>query len=298
MRRLGLLLALLAAWPAEASLRPVARPDTTPAVVDVTLGSRLGERRPEMRPEIFEAALAAKIVARMQRLEPVPRDEPLESFPGFDVDIRAFADATPQAVRLTLRPTKRSEALVQKVMAKRRETMRGAICGDPDIQGEAVGYVPGRLSACGIQDAVKVRSVAGVPLSQEALIDCTTARALNQWVARAVKPAVGNAGGGVSQIRIAAHYACRTRNNQPGAKISEHGKGRAVDISAIRLRDGTMLTVLGGYRTQNQGPILQRMYKAACGIFGTTLGPDSDRYHQDHFHFDTARYRSGSYCGR
>jgi len=26
------------------------------------------------------------------------------------------------------------------------------------------------------------------------------------------------------------------------------------------------------------------------------LGPEAARYHQDHFHFDTARYRSGSYC--
>lgn len=57
------------------------------------------------------------------------------------------------------------------------------------------------------------------------------------------------------------------------------------------------MVVLGGYRSANQGPILRRMYKGACGIFGTTLGPDSDRFHQDHFHFDTAQYRSGSYCG-
>jgi hypothetical protein len=38
------------------------------------------------------------------------------------------------------------------------------------------------------------------------------------------------------------------------------------------------------------------MHKAACGPFGTVLGPNSNRFHQDHFHFDTARYRSGSYC--
>jgi hypothetical protein len=41
---------------------------------------------------------------------------------------------------------------------------------------------------------------------------------------------------------------------------------------------------------------MRRAHKTACGPFGTVLGPNADRYHQDHFHFDTARYRSGSYC--
>jgi hypothetical protein len=26
------------------------------------------------------------------------------------------------------------------------------------------------------------------------------------------------------------------------------------------------------------------------------LGPNANSFHRDHFHFDTARYRSGSYC--
>ena len=32
------------------------------------------------------------------------------------------------------------------------------------------------------------------------------------------------------------------------------------------------------------------------GIFGTTLGPDGDRYHKNHMHFDTADQRNGPYC--
>ena len=32
------------------------------------------------------------------------------------------------------------------------------------------------------------------------------------------------------------------------------------------------------------------------GGFGTVLGPESDQFHQDHFHFDTARHRGGPYC--
>ena len=273
----------------DGSVRPVARELTAPAQITDRLSPSI---RPTARPLSDEAALAAELGARFARYEPEAQAEEQA-----DTALRTFASASPLAVVRALRPAPRTESLVQKAMARQRERDRGALCGDPAIQGEYVGYVPGRIRGCGIEDAVEVRSVSGVALSQRAVLHCSAARALKTWVDRGAKPAVGNAGGGIAELRVAAHYACRTRNNQPGAKISEHGKGRAIDISAIRLRDGTNLTVLGGYRADGQGPILRRMYRAACGIFGTTLGPDSDRFHQDHFHFDTARYRSGSYCG-
>ncbi len=59
---------------------------------------------------------------------------------------------------------------------------------------------------------------------------------------------------------------------------------------------GTDLSVLRGWRDPAQSKVLKKMHKAACGPFGTVLGPNADKYHQDHFHFDTARYRSGAYC--
>lgn len=196
----------------------------------------------------------------------------------------------------SLRPFKRPGAIVEKAMAKRRLARKGAVCGDIDLQGTSVGRVPGRLSACGIKDAVKLRSVSGVRLSQESLMDCGTAKSIKAWVEKGVKPAFGTRGGGLAQLKVAAHYSCRTRNNVAGAKISEHGKGRAIDISAFVLRDGTTVTVLRGWRDRNWSAILKRVHRAACGPFGTVLGPDGDRYHQDHLHMDTARYRSGSYC--
>ena len=305
MRALGLLALLALAMPAlaeapEVSLRPVPRAVADDTAAGLRPAARpatevtAADRRPAARPEpITEDELAL----RLEQLDPVPRDTPLRYFPGYeDTDIRAFARASPQAVSRTLRPLERSPSLERQAMARQTERRRGALCGDVAIQGEVVGYVPGRLDACEIRDAVEVRSVSGVRLSRRALMDCTTARALKSWIDTGLKPAVGDAGGGVDRLRVAAHYSCRTRNNQPGAKVSEHGKGRAIDISAIRLRDGTRMTVLGGYRSDAHGRILQRAYRAACGIFGTTLGPDADRFHQDHFHFDTARYRSGSYC--
>lgn len=195
----------------------------------------------------------------------------------------------------SLRPSLRPAAIVQKAMARRAERQRGQVCGDPDLQGDTVGFVPGRINGCGIQDAVRLRSVSGVTLSQSALMDCTTAKALKRWTDKGAKPALRRTGGGLASYRVAAHYACRTRNNQSGARISEHGKGRAIDISGFQMKDGTTLTVLNDWNSRHRRA-LRKMHKAACGPFGTVLGPNSDRFHRDHFHFDTARHRGGAYC--
>ena len=172
----------------------------------------------------------------------------------------------------------------------------GAICGDPAIQGRAIPAIAGRLAGCGVANPVQVTAVHGITLSTAATMNCETAQALSAWTKNGAIPAVGNTGGGIAQFRIVAHYACRTRNSQPGARISEHGKGRAIDIAAIRLRNGDSITLLQGWNDRRQGRILRQMWQSACGPFGTVLGPESNRFHLDHFHFDTASYRSGPYC--
>ncbi|WP_375265904.1 extensin family protein [Planktotalea sp.] len=251
--------------------------------------------RPKLRPEAkallaIEAALPSR-----PKLRPASEQEKAMGA-GAQVILASAAVGLPQS----LHPVTRPKGLAEKVMGQRRkakrELARGAVCGDPAIQGDVVGAVPGRIRGCGFQNAVKVRSVSGVVLSQSSVMDCGTAKALKTWIDKGVKLALGNRGGGVKSLRVAAHYACRTRNNQKGAKISEHGKGRAIDISGIKLKNEEVITVLKGWRSAKNGPALKRMHKAACGPFGTVLGPNADRFHQDHFHFDTARYRSGSYC--
>ncbi len=206
-------------------------------------------------------------------------------------------------VLLSPRPEVRPENL------RRRSTVRsvglqlrppgpvaGSICGVRGIRGERLAPIVGRVSACAVPEPVRVSSVAGLRLSQAANMDCTNAIALNTWVERGVKPAIGRLGGGAVGLRVAAHYACRPRNNQAGAKISEHGKGHAIDIAGIELANGQTLTVLEGWGSRQHGRRLAAMRSAACGTFGTVLGPGSDGFHRDHFHLDTARYRSGPYC--
>lgn len=228
-----------------------------------------------------------------------PAPEPLIG----PADLGVQSEATPVAPErkrrglfALLRPKDRPDTVRQKgrrADAARRQNM---VCNDPDLQGVAIGRVSSNVPGCGVDSAIRLQSVSGISLSTHAVMDCTTAAALKSWVDGGLRPVLGKQGGGVVQLRVAAHYACRSRNNVKGARISEHGKGHAIDISGFILRDGSEITVLDGWKERKTGKLLRRVHGAACGPFGTVLGPNSDRYHRNHFHFDTARYRSGPYC--
>ena len=82
----------------------------------------------------------------------------------------------------------------------------------------------------------------------------------------------------------------------PGQPISEHGKGSAVDISALVLKNGVTIEVEDGWRDPVAGKVLRGVHGAACGPFQTVLGPDSDRFHRDHLHLDTADRRGRAVC--
>ncbi len=196
----------------------------------------------------------------------------------------------------SLRPIFRSPKAGKQQRPQQAALAAGSVCGDPSIQGEVIGTVPGRIAGCGIENAVSIASVSGVSLSTKSKMDCGTARALKTWVDSSAKPALSSKGGGLREIKVAAHYACRRRNNAKTGKISEHGKGRAIDISAFRLMDGSEITVLKGWNARSSSKALRKMHADACGPFGTVLGPKANRFHLDHFHFDTARYLSGRYC--
>jgi hypothetical protein len=172
--------------------------------------------------------------------------------------------------------------------AREAASMAGAVCGIPAIKGEPMAPITSKVEACGVIEPVRLTSVSGVRLSQAATVDCSIAKSLNAWVDEVAQPAFD---GKLVELQVAAHYICRGRNNIKGAKVSEHGKGRAIDISAFILSDGKVLTV-----KQNYNKLLRKIYKAGCGYFKTTLGPGSDGYHEDHFHFDTSARKGGAYC--
>lgn len=231
------------------------------------------QERPELRPSLQHGA---------------------QTLPIYRAEEGVFA-RSPYAVIVSLRPQERPAAIETAAIAASAARVRGQVCGDPNIQGEARGRITGR-GGCGIESAVRVTSVAGVRLTSRPTMDCTTAIALKDWVENGAKPAVGGEGGGIAALRTVSDYACRNRNNASSGKLSEHATGRAIDIAGIKLNSGREITILRGWGAGNDGRRLRKMWQAACGPFGTVLGPEANRFHRDHFHFDTARYRSGPYC--
>jgi hypothetical protein len=162
----------------------------------------------------------------------------------------------------------------------------------------AVSVDPIRSGGCGIPAPVEVAALGGgaVKLSMKAVVNCDMASTLAAFMRDTVDPlARQKLGAGVTDIRVAAAYHCRTRNGVSGAKLSEHAKGNAIDISAFKVK-GEWIEV-GGKNGLAQNAFLKEVRKAACGPFTTVLGPGSDAYHSDHFHFDLAERRNrGLYC--
>ncbi len=269
--------ALLAAPGAAVDPAPVA--DPAPAV----------DPAPTLVAAMAEPVVPEPAVARSLRPKPRPKaltDRLAGLKAGADeagLDLASAPAPDPEVTEAP--PLTRKEKRKKK---REAASMEGAVCGIPAIKGEAIAPITSKVEACGVADPVRVTSVAGVRLSQAATVDCSIAKSLNAWVDEVAQPAFD---GKLVELQIAAHYICRGRNNVKGAKISEHGKGRAIDISAFLLTDGTVLTV-----KQNYNKLLRKIYKAGCGYFKTTLGPGSDGYHEDHFHFDTSARKGGAYC--
>lgn len=287
------------------------RLDGTPAVdpVEVAVAVSLAvQTPPPPRPEaLMEAAVADTLAGAVAEAVlaggPPPRPDTLV-LAAASVTTAPPRQLSQLIVARSPIPPKRSETErlrnLRQVAAVRSQPSPGAVtgratgslCGVSGIEGSRLPRITSNVQACGIAEPVRVTAVNGVRLSQAAVMHCDTARALNKWVREGLRPAVGRVGGGPVELRVAAHYVCRTRNHQRGAPVSEHGKGRAIDISAVTLANGEQMTVLRDWRSARYGQVMRAMYRSACGIFTTTLGPGSDGYHEDHFHFDNAVRRT------
>ena len=232
--------------------------------------------------------------ARTQPHDPATFDPPAK--PQTTANDETAAPKSAKDLAVSARPRLRPCNLRQAAVERTKTVASEAVCGDPRIVGEYREPIYGKYRGCGIAQPVRIRSVSDVLLSQLALMDCETAVTLNTWIENTAKPAFADRGGGLKGLRLSGHYACKRQNNQPRARLSEHARGRAIDISSVILMDGTVITVRDGWANEDTKGAMRELHSGACGLFGTVLGPDADRYHRGHFHFDTARRNSGPYC--
>lgn len=146
---------------------------------------------------------------------------------------------------------------------------------------------------CGIDHPLQITALLDgqVRLKQEATLGCPVTAATETWLSEIVQPAAYLYFGAPVVEIDSGSYACRTRNSQRGARLSEHAFGNAVDVMGFTLADGRRITVAQGWRGEpEERDFLRETFVGACDRFTTVLGPGSDAFHYDHFHLDLARH--------
>lgn len=155
---------------------------------------------------------------------------------------------------------------------------------------------PQGSGACRVEAPVSVTGLPGaVLLSPAATVVCPLAETLARWSSEIVAPAaLTHLGGPVKRLEIGGSYECRGRNRQVGALLSEHAIANAADIMAFATAK-TVVRVATARPDTAEGRFVAEIRAAACGRFGTVLGPGSDPFHSDHLHLDGKARRTG-YC--
>ncbi|MFZ5963237.1 extensin family protein [Thalassococcus sp. BH17M4-6] len=145
---------------------------------------------------------------------------------------------------------------------------------------------------CHIRDRLAVSGLSGTRLARVET-SCETALRLALWIMHGVQPAAEQAfGTGVRQVHHFSSYNCRAIRTVSGrtGRMSTHATASAIDISGVTLEDGRRISLLGGWDDPDTGPFLRALRDSSCAWFGTTLGPDYNALHADHFHLQNRGY--------
>jgi len=146
---------------------------------------------------------------------------------------------------------------------------------------------------CGISHPFRIAAFGGgtVGVSRQVTLGCPMIPKIEAWIDDTLQPAAALYFGQPVVEMKSGTYNCRSRNNQRGARLSEHSFGNAIDISAFILADGREITVMRGWRgAAVEQEFLREVFVGACRHFTTVLGPGADMFHYDHFHLDLARH--------
>ena len=147
---------------------------------------------------------------------------------------------------------------------------------------------------CGYEDGVRLGARAGSRLDYGAAVTaCPVAAALALWERDIVQPAAAeHLGTRVVRLRTMGSYSCRRMYGNDSGAWSQHATADAIDISGFELADGRTLTLLEDWDgTPEEAAFLRDVRDGACALFRTTLSPDYNAAHADHFHFDMASGR-------
>jgi hypothetical protein len=119
---------------------------------------------------------------------------------------------------------------------------------------------------------------------------CAVALRLAMWERHTLRAASEILGSPITALSHQSSYNCRpirtTRGD--GDRMSSHATAEAIDIRGVRLADGRDVPLLGNWDSPSPEAEFWRVARdGACVWFRTTLGPDFNRLHADHFHLQS-----------
>ena len=138
-------------------------------------------------------------------------------------------------------------------------------------------------------EAIIVSPTQRVTLKPAAILRCTMAAAVADWIRTDMTPLAATLGTTITALDNFDSFECRGRNRIKGAKLSEHGRANALDVRGMTFANGSTLSLTD--RTVSRD-IREKVLVSVCARFSTVLGPGSDWYHEDHIHLDLAERRN------
>ena len=229
-------------------------------------GDLFGTRRPKLRGPLLPAVV------------PLPKPRPAEA-PSIEP---AKPAAAKQAPAETDKPAAEQAAPAPPQPSACRLALTEAIAiapSIPDIHG---------VGGCGGEDLVRLEAVVlpdkrQVSVKPAAILRCTMASAIADWIRTDIAPLAAGLGSQISVLDNFDSFECRGRNRVVGAQLSEHGRANALDVRAFKFADGRSISLTD--RTVAR-ELRENVLHSACARFSTVLGPGSDWYHEDHIHLD------------
>ncbi|BDH46869.1 extensin [Salmonella enterica subsp. enterica serovar Choleraesuis] len=162
------------------------------------------------------------------------------------------------------------------------------------------GYIqfrpqPSSSGRCPLEHAVRVTGFGPVRLSSSFLASCPLALRSAMFISQQARPLSQSvAGSPLVQIDHLGSYACRNIYHRENARLSEHAQAAALDVSGLRLADGTRITVLKGWgKSSKDGELLASLWTQSCRYYGNAIGPNYNAAHANHFHLGA---RGFGYC--
>ena len=142
-------------------------------------------------------------------------------------------------------------------------------------------HIRNRVSVSQLDDGTNIAPV----LSETS---CATALRMAMWTRHGLQPAAREiVGSEVRTIRQNGSYNCRRIRSSTGAtnRWSTHATADAVDVIGFDLADGRRVRLIADWEGETPEALFLRSARdSACTWFATTLGPDYNALHADHFH--------------